>query len=213
MAKLVRVYDPDETERRINLILPDAVCPGLLEFMSELPYGNDTPLIRGVFYQWFIQHSEAGTLDDALNEVLSGPGGLISVGGKGARDPINSRPRKRIPKQRSVTAKPGGRQTAAVHTEEPGPSDSTLAQDAQPAIQPAAQPQPIEPQVHAKADLPAPVQPAGQASADPAPSPLTLQHQNEHPLPVAQTSAGDGAGQMPDAEQVALLNSMGTMFP
>ncbi|SBW85409.1 hypothetical protein PVE_P0371 (plasmid) [Pseudomonas veronii 1YdBTEX2] len=42
MAKLVRVYDPDETERRINLTLPDAVCPGLLEFMSELPYGNDT---------------------------------------------------------------------------------------------------------------------------------------------------------------------------
>lgn len=213
MAKLVRVYDPDETERRINLILPDAVCPGLLEFMSELPYGNDTPLIRGVFYQWFIQHSEAGTLDDALNEVLSGPGGLISVGGKGARDPINSRPRKRIPKQRSVTAKPGGRQSAAALAEEPGQSDSKLTQDSQPAIQPAAQPQPIEPQVQTEADLPAPGQPAGQASSDPPPSPLALQQQNEHPLPVAQTSVADEGGQMPDAELVALLQSMGTMFP
>jgi hypothetical protein len=213
MAKLVRVYDPDETERRINLILPDAVCPGLLEFMSELPYGNDTPLIRGVFYQWFIQHSEAGTLDDALNKVLSGPGGLISVGGKGARDPINSRPRKRIPKQRSVTAKPGGRQSAAAHASEPAQSDSTLTKDSQPVAQPATQPQPSEPRGHTETHLPAPGQPAGQASADPAPSPLTLQHQNEHPLSVAQTSVVDDGGQMPDSEQVALLNAMGTMFP
>ncbi|GAB0084323.1 hypothetical protein TOC8172_40360 [Pseudomonas syringae] len=72
MAKLVRVYDPDETERRINLILKEAVCPGLLEFMSELPYGMDTPLIRGVFYQWFKKHSEEGTLDESFKQSFVG---------------------------------------------------------------------------------------------------------------------------------------------
>ncbi|WP_173678026.1 MULTISPECIES: hypothetical protein [unclassified Pseudomonas] len=213
MAKLVRVYDPDETERRINLILPDAVCPGLLEFMSELPYGNDTPLIRGVFYQWFIQHSEAGTLDDALNKVLSGPGGLISVGSKGAREPLSARPRKRVPKQRSVTAKAGGRQPVTGHSDEPALSYSTVAQDLQPALQPPAQPQPPEPHQQTETDLPLPGIPAAQATVVPA-SPLpALQPADQHPLPVAQMGVVVDGGQLPDAEQVALLNSMGAMFP
>lgn len=138
MAKLVRVYDPDETERRINLILKDAVCPGLLEFMSELPYGNETPLIRGIFYQWFLEHCEAGTLDDALNDALSGPGGLISIGSQGTREPPSARHRKRVPKQRSVTAKPGGRQPATVHSDEPVLSHSTVVQDSKPGSQPPA---------------------------------------------------------------------------
>jgi hypothetical protein len=213
MAKLVRVYDPDETERRINLILKDAVCPGLLEFMSELPYGNDTPLIRGVFYQWFIQHSEAGTLDDALNKVLSGPGGLISVGSQGAREPLNARPRKRIPKQRSVTAKAGGRPPATGHSEEPALSNSAVTHDPQPALQPPSEPQPPEAHRHTDSDLPVPGIAAAQAAVVPAPSPPALQPAEEHPLPVAQMNVVDVGGQMPDAEQVALLNSMGAMFP
>lgn len=213
MAKLVRVYDPDETERRINLILPDAVCPGLLEFMSELPYGNDTPLIRGVFYQWFIQHSEAGTLDDALNKVLSGPGGLISVGSKGAREPLSARPRKRIPKQRSVTAKAGGRQPIAGQSGEPAAFYSTVAQDPQPA-QPPAQPQPPELPLSTEPDRPSlPGTTDSQTAVDQETSPPTLQPTHEHSLPMAQMDAVDGGGLTPDAEQIALLNSMSTMFP
>ncbi|TCV51456.1 hypothetical protein [Pseudomonas sp. 460] len=210
MAKLVRVYDPDETERRINLILPDAVCPGLLEFMSELPYGNDTPLIRGVFYQWFIQHSEAGTLDDALNKVLSGPGGLISVGSKGARDPIGARPRKRIPKQRSVTAKGGSHKPSVGQSEQASASQTTLVQDPQPA-QPLAQPaqellRPAEtdPRLSGATDQSVEVH---------APSPPGVQPTDEHSLTVAQMNVGDGRSQMPDADQIALLNTMGTLFP
>ena len=211
MAKLVRVYDPDETERRFNLILKDAVCPGLLEFMSELPYGNDTPLIRGVFYQWFIQHSEAGTLDEALNAVLSGPGGLISVGSQGTREPLSTRPRKRIPKQRSVTAKPGMRLPTTGQTEGAAASQSTVVLDpppVQPTAHPAHQelPRPAEPDLH----LPGSEEP--QAVEVQAPSPAALPPTPDHSLTVAQMDIV-GDGQMPDEEQVALLNSMGAMFP
>lgn len=79
MAKFVRVYDPDETERRITLIVSEDNCPGLLSFLAEMPYRTETPLIRGIFHQWFLHHSEAGTLDDAIRCALEGPGGLGSV--------------------------------------------------------------------------------------------------------------------------------------
>ena len=108
MAKLIRVYDPNETERKINLNIPEDVCPGLLEFMSELPYGKDTPLIRGVFYQWFLSNNAAGTLDQALNAALAGPGGMIPTGRQSRRESAEPPARKkRVPKQREVTARPG----------------------------------------------------------------------------------------------------------
>jgi hypothetical protein len=213
MAKLVRVYDPDETERRINLIIREAVCPGLLEFLSELPFGNETPLIRGVFYQWFMQHSEAGTLDDALNHVLSGPGGLMSIGSQGNSEPPSARHRKRVPKQRSVTAKAGGRTPASVNSDEPAASNSTVVQDSQPASPPPAQPQPPEPHRQTETDLPVPGLPVAQAAVVPAPSPQALQPADQHPLLVAQMDVADDGDQLPDAEQVALLHSMGAMFP
>lgn len=74
MPKLIRVFDPDEPERRINLVIAEATCPGALEFLAEMPYRTETPLIRGVLYQWFIKHRDAGTLDDAIEEALAGPG-------------------------------------------------------------------------------------------------------------------------------------------
>ncbi|MFL9811047.1 hypothetical protein EQ845_13080 [Pseudomonas putida] len=115
MAKLIRVYDPNETERKINLNIPEDVCPGLLEFMSELPYGKDTPLIRGVFYQWFLSHSEAGTLDEALNNALAGPGGMIATGRQSKRESAAPPSRKkRVPRQREITAKPGAAKAPAV---------------------------------------------------------------------------------------------------
>lgn len=77
MPKLIRVFDPDETERRITMEVSEANCPDLLSFLSEMPYRTETPLIRGVFYQWFLQHKEAGTLDAAVDVALHGLGGLI----------------------------------------------------------------------------------------------------------------------------------------
>jgi len=207
MAKLVRVYDPDETERRINLILKEAVCPGLLEFMSELPYGMDTPLIRGLFYQWFLKHSEEGTLDEALNSVLSGPAGLISLGTQVTREPPNARLRKRVPKQRTVTAKAGSRQPSPGHPVEPAVSHSKGAPESQPVL-----PSPVEPDRliepnQLESEAPAPETAVIKDSPTPA-----LSQADQHPLPVAQVIVAGGE-QLPDAEQVALLQSMGNMFP
>ncbi|MBJ2259206.1 hypothetical protein [Pseudomonas psychrophila] len=208
MGKLVRVYDPDETERRINLILPDAVCPGLLEFMSELPYGNDTPLIRGVFYQWFVQHRDAGTLDEALSDALSGPGGLIAIGSKGARDQIVTKSRKRAPRQRS--ARGGGHHPTAAQPEQISESPSTLVPDHH-RDQVLAQPAPGSLQT-AVPDVHSPMTSDPIKDADPT-SPVAVQSTEDHSLTVAQMDVGNSNGLNPDAEQIALLNSMGAMFP
>lgn len=206
MAKLVRVYDPDETERRINLILKEAVCPGLLEFMSELPYGMDTPLIRGVFYQWFMKHSEEGTLDEALNEVLSGPAGLISHGSQATREQPNARHRKRTTKQRTVTVKAGARQTAPRHQAAPAASHVTGAIESPPE-EPALveRDRPIE--TSQASELPSTLPPMEQPSPTP-----PLSGSDQHPLTMAQENVGSGE-QLPDSDQVALLQTMGNMFP
>ncbi|WP_236186201.1 hypothetical protein [Pseudomonas juntendi] len=146
MAKLIRVYDPNETERKINLNIPEDVCPGLLEFMSELPYGKDTPLIRGVFYQWFLSHSEAGTLDEALNNALAGPGGMIATGRQSKRESAAPPSRKkRVPRQREITAKPGAVKAPAVA---PPSGPLTPAEPMEPAlvveeVRPPLQPEPV----------------------------------------------------------------------
>lgn len=211
MAKLVRVYDPDETERRVNLILKDAVCPGLLEFMSELPYGNETPLIRGIFYQWFLEHSEAGTLDNALNTALSGPGGLIAIGSQGSREPVTAKPRKRIAKQRSVTARPGGRQPVTGQAEHGLSSQPAEIQEPLPAHL-LAQPESELPQI-AQPDPPVPVLPEPHTVEVLVPSPSAVLPTEVHSQAAAQVEGGNGSNQVPDADQLALLNSMGTLFP
>lgn len=206
MAKLVRVYDPDETERRINLILKEAVCPGLLEFMSELPYGMDTPLIRGVFYQWFMKHSEEGTLDEALNKVLSGPAGLISHSSQATREQPNARHRKRTNKQRTVTVKAGARQTAPRHQDATAVSHVTGAIES-PPDEPAhvERDRPIE--TSQASEPPSTLPPVEQSSPTP-----TLSGSDQHPLTMAQENVGAGE-QLPDSDQVALLQTMGDMFP
>lgn len=76
MAKIVRVHDPSERQRRLPLVVQEDVCPGLLEYLSTLQYGHETPLIRGIVYQWFLHHKDAGSLRDAAAAVLAGPGGV-----------------------------------------------------------------------------------------------------------------------------------------
>ncbi|SDJ20804.1 hypothetical protein [Pseudomonas abietaniphila] len=225
MAKLIRVYDPNEKERKINLNIPEDACPGLLEFMSELPYGNDTPLIRGVFYQWYLRNLEAGTLDEALNEVLAGPGGLIPTGRQSRREaaPQPSR-KKRMPRQREVTARAltGTSPSAGVHSDDqtsPGHQPTGRGLDA------------LEP----KGGDSHPAETVGSMATESAHSPV-LDQVVAAPLPPsigeAATNAGPTAAQpgllqdreeelaqpnppespIPDADQMAVLNSMGAMF-
>ncbi len=77
MATLVRTHDPSITVRRIPLVVQESAAPGLVQFLNTLQYGTETPLIRGVLYQWYLTHKAAGTLDQAISDVLSGPGGRV----------------------------------------------------------------------------------------------------------------------------------------
>lgn len=78
MAKIIRVHDSSVTERRIHLVIQESSCPGLIEFMSKLEYGTETPLIRGVVYQWFLTNRAAGKLNAAVESALAAPGGVTS---------------------------------------------------------------------------------------------------------------------------------------
>lgn len=86
MAKLVRIHDPSDRQRRVPLVVQEDACPGLLEFLSKLQYGHETPLIRGIVYQWYLHHRDAGTLGDATGAVLAGPGG-VQMRARGTRPP------------------------------------------------------------------------------------------------------------------------------
>jgi hypothetical protein len=72
MARIIRQYDPTETLRRITIVITEANCPDLLEFLSQLPYGHESSLLRTVTYQWFLEHQ--GNLDQAIANALCGFG-------------------------------------------------------------------------------------------------------------------------------------------
>ena len=75
MAKFLRQYDLSETKRRVTIEISEEVCPGMLEALSVLPYGHETPLIRAVMYQWILDRQAEGDLDEAMLAALAGPGG------------------------------------------------------------------------------------------------------------------------------------------
>ncbi|MBV0881609.1 hypothetical protein KTQ42_20215 [Noviherbaspirillum sp. L7-7A] len=75
MAKFLRQYDPSETKRRVTIEISEENCPGMLEALSVLPYGHETPLIRAVFYQWLLDRQAEGLQDEAMLAALAGPGG------------------------------------------------------------------------------------------------------------------------------------------
>lgn len=79
MARIHKHHDPDQTRRAFTFIITEQNCPGLLHFLAELPFRAESALVRGVVYQWFRQHLENGTLDEAAQEVLAGPGGEITA--------------------------------------------------------------------------------------------------------------------------------------
>jgi len=76
MARYIKQFDPEETHRRIAVDIQEAHCPGLLEFLSTLPFGYEGPGLRAIVYQWFLAREADGTLHDAFEAVVGGPGGL-----------------------------------------------------------------------------------------------------------------------------------------
>lgn len=76
MARYIKQFDPEEMHRRIAVDIQEAHCPGLLEFLSTLPFGHEGPGLRAIVYQWFLAREADGTLHDAFEAVVCGPGGL-----------------------------------------------------------------------------------------------------------------------------------------
>jgi hypothetical protein len=75
VPEIIRQYNPNVKSKRIGIEIPEPFCPGLLEFFAHLPYGLETPLIRGIVYQWFLAHRDYGQLEEAVRAILEGPGG------------------------------------------------------------------------------------------------------------------------------------------
>ncbi|WP_425953091.1 hypothetical protein [Ralstonia pseudosolanacearum] len=213
MAKLIRVFDPEETERRINLVIPRAACPGLLEFLAEMPYRTETPLIRGIVSQWYIKHRDAGTLDEAINEALEGTGGLIEAGPptrQGKKTPSRSRGSK-VVRQRSVTARPAGRSLGA---DEERPLSQQVEVPAVPTTPPVSPPAALDlrpqPPVVSAEDLQSQVRDqqvahAGQYGTSPGIAPQVLTGEETQPIRIPTAA---------DIDQHTLdaLDNLDTMF-
>lgn len=71
MPKIIRVYDPDEVERRIQFLIKDSDYPGLLKVLGSLPHGAESPLIRFVLYQWFLRQKKEGTLESTIEVFIA----------------------------------------------------------------------------------------------------------------------------------------------
>jgi hypothetical protein len=145
MAKLVRLHDPGDAERRVTTVLKHDQVPETLEFLATLPYGSENAFIRGLIHQWVLAHKDSPTLDDEIDAVLNGPGGRI-------------------------TTPTSPRSARALVREKRRASPRRLPAAPRPAIAPAptavsAQPAPIAPTVPAPPDLP----PADAPAAVPAP--------------------------------------------
>ncbi|WP_186214628.1 hypothetical protein [Burkholderia gladioli] len=192
MAKLVRLFDPNETERRINLVIQEDACPGLLEFLASMPHRTETPLLRGVIYQWFVMNRDADTLDEAIQAALEGSGGLLKShsGTAAPKKQGPGRPRTRaIRTPRAIAPRPVAKSKA--------PQDEPPANPDTPARAPTQSPVPA-PEV-GRNETP--------AVADPDVSPVT-------------SSPAAGAVQNPpqaiqpaiDADAMSVMDSLDSAF-
>jgi hypothetical protein len=58
----------------LNLRYTETQCPGLHQALESAPNDAKRPLARGIIYQWFLHHQQAGTLTKAVVATLAGPG-------------------------------------------------------------------------------------------------------------------------------------------
>lgn len=198
MPRHQKIYDPDETERRMPLIVRETQCPGMLRFLAALPYRQETPLIRGVLYQWFLHHLEQGTLDAAVQAALSGPGGLQAE----TRRPALRSPQPLGTPAFDIEALRSGAEVGAVFP--PAEKGAATGPFSAAKTQPPARPTPVVPESHSITVPPVSVVPAAVPAKD------------------SVVSAQGGAGEseridpnegdvLSDAERAALAQ-MGNMF-
>lgn len=197
MAKFLRQYDPAETKRRVTIEISEENCPGMLEALSVLPYGHETPLIRAVFYQWLLDRQAEGLQDEAMLAALAGPGGR----------PDGRRPNKMAMGSNLPTRRPVNKVTkptrALVHpAQEPSRNDPAHMQNTvlvSLISSPAESSLPIHPVAPAPAPAPAPasalvsVEPA-QASGPSGSALPTSDPDQTAPVDVSTLTAGQLEG-------------------
>lgn len=192
MAKLVKVFDPTETTRRLHLILEEDVCPGFLEFLATVPYRAESTLIRAIAYQWFLTHQAAGDLHGAVEEALSGLGGKIDVVVGMPKRVAKEVPIKRRPRAAKSSA-PGGSAPS------PSPKPQVSPEHHQPPSSPPAEP-PTAP-----SDLP-PLVTVAQ------PPIVSTEQQGAADSPPEKSTAPIFSPAQVSAEALAALSSIEAMF-
>lgn len=85
----------------LNLRYTETQCPGLHQALESAPNDQLSALARGIIYQWFLHHQQAGTLTKAVVATLAGPG---ATGQRSLRR--SSRPRKNTPRLAQVAPLP-----------------------------------------------------------------------------------------------------------
>lgn len=58
----------------LNVRYTDEQCPGMREILASAPMDQQSALVRGILFQWCLMHKQSGTLEQAMINVLNGPG-------------------------------------------------------------------------------------------------------------------------------------------
>ncbi|MBV0882159.1 hypothetical protein KTQ42_23055 [Noviherbaspirillum sp. L7-7A] len=145
MARYIKQYDPNETHRRIGIEVQEERCPGLLEFLASLPMGVETPAIRAVFYQWYLEHVQNDTLGEALEKAISGPGGVAQ-----SRRRTEMARTGRVPARKRVTSPPKSTRRSAIPV-------ATVDDNENPTATPKNPPQAASPRSESNNEVPSEV--------------------------------------------------------
>lgn len=117
MSSVVKVFDPEVTRRQMTFVVAEETTPGLMEFFASLPYRTEAALIRTVMYEWFLSQKEAGTLDDAVTNIL----------GLELQQPLRS-VRRTAPRAQRKTIQNSSRSGAPTATKRPARESQTSLQ-------------------------------------------------------------------------------------
>lgn len=143
----------------LTLRYTETQCPGLHQALNAAPNDQLSALVRGIIYQWFQHHQQAGTLTKAMVATLAGPG---ATGLRSLRR--SSRPRKNTTHFAQVTPLPGEIQNSAPSTSASAPLPPKHGLAMSPADKlasppPIKRPGPISP-VNPQSEIAQPPQPA-----------------------------------------------------
>lgn len=137
-----------KTVHWLNLRYTEQQCPGMNEILGMAPKEQQSALVRGILYQWCLEHQEKGTLTQAIITTLNGAGvkgqrGLRRSTRKQADKPTRSKEQRPMAIGQTPTQSPTTEPavTETVQVKQPQPSqhlEQAQEQQAQPSIESTA---------------------------------------------------------------------------